>query len=395
MAPDHLPAQEIGLLPHGVPPRLVPQQLADLTRQGTRVAEGDQHAAAVGQQLLGVPVRRRDHRLAAAERIRQRTRGDLRRVQVRRDVDVRHPDEFDQLVDVDEPVVEAHVRLDAQVLGQPLQADSVALPLLAEQVRVRRPQNDVEEVGEFLEDRRHRLEHVLDPLVRREQPERQGDELPLDPELILVEVRVDERHVGDAVGDQVDLGLRDIVNVTEEAACSLGHDDQAGRHLGDLPEHAVLIGVRVAQHGVERGDDWRPQIAHQPEDVAAGGTAEDAVFVLEADDVGIGEIEEVGRSQVRVDLLLLDLEPHLRRVVVTLGQIVDRDDETIGPRILGGDRRTQIIREGRDAAFSWQIIADERDLLDLTVSFHRLARDARPPCAGNTPGADLPGRCAA
>ena len=149
-----------------MPPRLVPQQLADLARQRLGVAEGHQRAPAVGQQLLGIPVRRRDHRLAAAEGISQRPRGDLRRVQVGRDVDVRHPDEFDQLVDLHEPVVEAHVRLDAQVLGQPLQADPVPLPLLTNQVRVRRSQHDVDEVGELLEDRRHRPQHHLDPLVR-------------------------------------------------------------------------------------------------------------------------------------------------------------------------------------------------------------------------------------
>ena len=48
-----------------------------------RVGERHEHPAAVGQQLLGVPVRRRDDRLAAAERVGQRARGDLRRVQVR------------------------------------------------------------------------------------------------------------------------------------------------------------------------------------------------------------------------------------------------------------------------------------------------------------------------
>ena len=216
VAPDHLAAQHVRLLPHRVPPRLVAQQLADLASQGRRVAEGHQHPPAVGQQLLGVPVRRRDHRLAAAKRVRQRPRGDLRRVQIGRDVDVGHPDELDQLVDLHEPVVEAHVRLDAQVLGQPLQADPIPLPLLADQIRVRRPQDDVDEVGKLPEDRRHRPEHLLDPLVRRQQPEGQRDELALDPELVLVEVGVDERHVGDAVGDQVDLGLRYAVNVAEE-----------------------------------------------------------------------------------------------------------------------------------------------------------------------------------
>ena len=78
------------------------------------IAKRHQHAAAVGQQFLGVPVGRRDDRLAAAERVGQRAGGDLRRFKVRRDVDVGRADELDQLVQLDEPVVEDDVLADAQ-----------------------------------------------------------------------------------------------------------------------------------------------------------------------------------------------------------------------------------------------------------------------------------------
>src|SRR5262249_48364955 len=92
--------------------------------------------------------------------------------------------------------------------------------------------------------------------------------------------------------------------------------------------------------------------------------------MLETDDVGICEIEEVRGPQVRVDFLLLDLESHLAGIVVPLGNVVDRDHETIRPGILSGDRSAQIIRKCRYAAFPRQIIAHKRDLLDLGVSFH-------------------------
>ena len=60
-------------------------------------------------------------------------------------------DEFHQLVDLDEAVVEDHVLADAQVPRQPLQAEPVALALLAHQVGVRRAQDDVDEIGKLLE----------------------------------------------------------------------------------------------------------------------------------------------------------------------------------------------------------------------------------------------------
>ena len=66
LLPDHLAAEPVGLLAHRSPPRLVAQQPADLPRQRLRVGERHEHPAAVGQQLLGVPVGRRDDRLAGS-----------------------------------------------------------------------------------------------------------------------------------------------------------------------------------------------------------------------------------------------------------------------------------------------------------------------------------------
>ena len=252
VAPDHLSAQHVGLLAHGVAARLIVEKRADFPSQGGRVTERHQHSPPVGQQLLGVPVRRGDDALAATKCIGQGPRGDLRGVEIRRDVDVGHADEFEQFVDLDEAVVEAYVGLDTQGLGQPLQADPVTLTLLSDQVGMGRPEHDVNEVGKFLEDRRHRAEHVLDPLVRGEQPERQRDVLALDPELVLVEGGIDERHVRNAVGNQVNLDLGNVVGLLQEGAGPLGHHDHPGRQVDDLVQHPALIAVGLLEHGVQR-----------------------------------------------------------------------------------------------------------------------------------------------
>ena len=177
--------------------------------------------------------------------------------------------------------------------------------------------------------------------------------------------------------DQVDLGVGYVVDFAQEDAGTLGHDDHAGRELADLTEHTALLGAGILEDGVQGGDDRHAQVAQQTDDMAAGRTAEDAVLVLEADDIGIGEIEEIGRSQVGVELLLLDFEADFGRVVVTLRNVVDGHDETIGPGILGGNRRADVVGESRDAASSRQVIADECDLLDLAVPFHRGCRNPK------------------
>ncbi len=111
-------------------------------------------------------------------------------------------------------------------------------------------------------------------------------------------------------------------------------------------------------------------MTEEPHDMAAGGTAEDAVLVLEADDVGVAEVEEVGGAEIRIELLLLDLEPDLRRVVVPFREVVDRDHEAVGAGELGGRGGAEVVRESGDPALAREIVADERDLPDFTSLVH-------------------------
>ena len=94
------------------------------------------------------------------------------------------------------------------------------------------------------------------------------------------------------------------------------------------------------------------------------GAAVDPVLVLEADDVGVGEVQEVGRPEVALQVLLVDLEPDLRRVVVPLGAVVDRDDEALGVREVARHRGVHVVGEGGDPALPGQVVADEGDLAD-------------------------------
>ncbi len=128
---------------------------------------------------------------------------------------------------------------------------------------------------------------------------------------------------------------------------------------------------------MQRGHDRHPQVTNQPDDVTAGRPAVDAVFMLDAHDIGVGEIEKIGGAQVRVDLLFFDFEACLRRILIARGDVVDRQHEAVGAWILSGDRRAEIIGESRDSALPRQIVADECDLLDVAISFHRWHESSR------------------
>ena len=79
---------------------------------------GDQDAATVSQHFLGVPVGRRDHRLAAAEGVGERTGRDLCGLQVGSKINVGGGDELDQLVPFDEAVVKDDVFADSEIACQ-------------------------------------------------------------------------------------------------------------------------------------------------------------------------------------------------------------------------------------------------------------------------------------
>ena len=164
----------------------------------------------------------------------------------------------------------------------------------------------------------------------------------------------------------------------EERPGPLGHHDDAGGQGRQFRQHPPLVVVRLAEDGVEGRDDRHPQVAQQAEDVAAGRPAVDAVLVLEADDVGVGEVQEVGRPAVALQVLLVDLEPDLRRVVVPLGAVVDRDDEALGVREPAGHRGVHVVGEGGDPALPGQVVADEGDLADLGRAHDGGLRVVRP-----------------
>ena len=165
--------------------------------------------------------------------------------------------------------------------------------------------------------------------------------------------------------DQIDLGRRRLVDILQHLPSALGHDHQPGRKR-DQPLHdAPLVGSRLAQNGMQRGDNRHSQFAQECQDVTAGRPAENAELVLQADDVHVADVEEVRGAQIGRQVLLLNLEAnHFRVLVAALMSLTDTAKHWLCG-CAAGDGGKQVGRERRDAALARQVVADKGDFANF------------------------------
>ena len=104
--------------------------------------------------------------------------------------------------------------------------------------------------------------------------------------------------------------------------------------------------------------------------MTTGGASENAELVLQAYDVDVADIEEVGGAQVGRQVLLLNLKANHLGVFVATRNIVDRHCEALALGMGAGDGGQQVGGEGSDAAFARQVVADESDFMDFRNGFH-------------------------
>ena len=359
--PDHFAPHGVGFLADSVEALRVVEEIADTGGDGFGIAEGDKNAAVVGEQFPGMPVGGGDDGFAGAENVSERAGGDLGFVEIGGEVNVGGADEFFEVVSGDEAVVEDDVIFDAVVIGEALEGEAVAFALASDELGMGGAEDEIDDVGMLADDFGQGLDDVFDAFAGTEEAEGEEDFAAFDAELGLVEAGVHEGHVGDAVGDDVEFGLGHLVGFEQDFSAFLSHDDEAVAAADEFVHHFALGGVGVAQDGVEGGDDGHADLLEEGEQVAAGGTAVDAELVLDGEDVGVVEVEEIGGATVGVEVFFEEFEADAGWVVVALDPVVDCADEAVGFRSGGGDGLAEVVGEGGDAAESGQVICQEGD----------------------------------
>ena len=187
---------------------------------------------------------------------------------------------------------------DPQRIRQPFQRMAVGGPLLFQDVRMDSAQDHIDDIRMFGDDLGQRLDRYFDAFARREQAERQQDGMAFQAELVFIVRRIHERQVRDAVRDERDFGLGDIVNALEKLNGQTAHNHQPVAQLRQFGDDRRLSWTRFGQHRMQRHDHGHAQPAHEIQHVLAVRAAIDAVLVLDQGHVHLIDIEQVGGGAI-------------------------------------------------------------------------------------------------
>ena len=287
------------------------REVAHCVRQSVRVSEGHEAPGPRREHVLGVPVRCRDRGAARGDRERERARGDLLAVAVRRHEHVGGGEQIGQLVDREEAVVELDVVAETEIDHAALELQAVLLPLPARHPRMGSPCDQVEHLGMALDDRRQRVDRHLEPFPGRDQPEG-GEQEPLLHALVPAGHRghVERAPSGGlllappgklhrrTVRHDPDLAVGARSDFDEQPLRSVGHHDHELGVIAERGEHLELMRRRLRQHRVQGHDERLGQLLGEGQHVLAVGAAEDPELVLEEHDVDVEPADEPSCAHV-------------------------------------------------------------------------------------------------
>ena len=112
---------------------------------------------------------------------------------------------------------------------------------------------------------------------------------------------------------------------------------------------------------MQRRDERHIQPTQKFEDVCARSTSKNSIFVLQAHQIDIAEIQKVGGLAVGSQIVLGQLEPHSGGIAVALFSIVHGESQQLGRAVFRVNGVAQVRRERRNSALSREIVADDCD----------------------------------
>src|SRR5579863_594570 len=210
------------------------------------------------------------------------------------DINIGRAYELDHFPRADETVVEDHPGLHSHFLGQGLQVCPILLALTTENMGVGGARRHVDNIFVLRQNVRQCPNDVFDSLVRREQAEGEEYRFPFHAKAFLIEIGIQKWQVGNAMRNQVDLAAGYFEYLLQELGRQLAHHDQAVRQGHDLLHDPPLVRTGFAKDGVESGDERHAETAEKGQNVTARRATKNSILMLQAHQIEIAEIQELG-----------------------------------------------------------------------------------------------------
>ena len=120
------------------------------------------------------------------------------------------------------------------------------------------------------------------------------------------------------------------------------------------------VGRWFGEHRVKRRDDWHLELRQKLGDIAAGLAAKNPVFMLKANNIVAGVVQELSRIKVVVDIFGWNFKAYGLRIVIGATWVCHRYDAGLKIGTGHRNRPMKVMGKGRDAAEARKMIADER-----------------------------------
>jgi hypothetical protein len=99
--------------------------------------------------------------------------------------------------------------------------------------------------------------------------------------------------------------------------------------------------------------------------VASRFAAEDAIFMLQANDINVIHIKVIGGAPVGVKIVFSQFEAHSLWIIVAFSNVIHRQSKAVRFWKLGGHSLAQIGSEGCDTTLPWGVVTNKGNLVNM------------------------------
>ena len=229
------------------------------------------------------------------------------------------------------------------------------------------PQDNTGNLRMFFDNFRKRLQHVFNAFIGGKQAECEQHLLAFHAKLIFVIVGIHKRCIRNTVMDKSNFFFRHSVDFFKKIYRLSAHDDQFVGQGSQRAHDFTIFRGRIFQNRMQRCHYRHAKLPEKLQQMAAGWAAENAVFMLHADNISLTDIEKLRSDTVVGQCILVYLEADLLRIGISFRGVIHGNRPAIYVGSFCCQSINQVRSEGCNAALARHIVADDGNRPDTLI----------------------------